>query len=255
MGEGPVNFVRRLINFNFYLSNKLDELLPARFRVDGNSDFRNTFVTKYLHAGMTLYDIGGGKRPFISSDIKEKLELSIVGIDISQDELRQAPPGIYDRQLSCDIALFNGAGDGDIAVCQAVLEHVRDNDGAFRGIASCLRSGGVACIFVPSQNALFARLNLMLPQGVKEFLLFHIYPSTRTTQGFPSFYDKCTPADFAKLAGKYDLEVLEVRHYYVSKYFSFFVPMYALWRIWFLLFYSLKGTQAAETFSIALRRR
>lgn len=250
-----MSWIRRFINFNVYLSNKLDELLPARFRLDGNADFQKTFVKKYLRAGATLYDVGGGKRPFISSDIKQQLNLHIVGIDISQDELSKAPPGVYDRRIPQDIALFHGAGDADIIVCQAVLEHVKDIEGAFRAIASCLRNGGVACIFVPSRNALFARLNIVLPHKIKEYLLFHIYPNTRMAQGFPSFYNKCTPADFARLAEENGLEVLEIKHYYVSKYFSFFVPLYALWRLWLLFFYFLRGPQAAETFSVALRKR
>lgn len=249
-----MNWVRRFISFNAYLSNKMDELLPARFRLDGNADFQKTFAHQYLRANSTVYDVGGGKQPFVTACIKRELNLQIVGIDISQDELDKAPTGVYDRKIAHDIARFQGEGEADVIICQAVLEHVEDIEGAFQAIASCLRSGGVACIFVPSRNALFARLNILLPQKIKEYLLFHIYPNTRTTQGFPSFYKECTPSDFAQLAVRNGLEVLEMKHYYVSKYFSFFTPLYALWRFWVLLFYLLKGPQAAETFSVAMRK-
>jgi 2-polyprenyl-6-hydroxyphenyl methylase/3-demethylubiquinone-9 3-methyltransferase len=250
-----MSLARSFINFNRKLSNLLDEALPGRFRIDGNADFKKTFVKKYLHPDATIYDVGGGKQPFVSGETKDQLNLHIVGIDISEDELLKAPPGAYDRRIAHDIALYQGRGDADILICQAVLEHVKDVEGAFRAIASCLNGNGVACIFVPSRNAVFARLNLMLPQKVKEFLLVSVYPTTRAGQGFPSFYNKCTPADFARLAQKNGLAVVEVRHYYVSKYFSFFVPLYALWRLWLLCFFFVKGTQAAETFSVALRKR
>jgi SAM-dependent methyltransferase len=250
-----VTWARRFIEANEALSERVDGLLPARFRIDGNADFRATFVGRYLGAGATVYDIGGGKRPFIGAGLKRQLNLRVTGIDISRDELARAPPGSYDREIAEDIARFRGEGDADVVICQALLEHVKDNDSAFRGIASCLRDGGVACLFAPSRNAVFARLNLLLPQALKERLLFSLYPGARGAQGFPSYYDQCTPADFTRLAEQNGLEILEARHYYVSKYFSFFVPLHVLWRLWILSFHFLRGSQAAETFSMALRKR
>jgi hypothetical protein len=40
----------------------------------------------------------------------------------------------------------------------------------------------------------------------------------------------------------------------MSAYFSFFFPMHVLWRIWLLLFRFFAGTQAAESFSLALKK-
>jgi hypothetical protein len=42
--------------------------------------------------------------------------------------------------------------------------------------------------------------------------------------------------------------------YYHSNYFAFLAPLYALWRAWTLAFYAFDKEQAAETFSLALRK-
>jgi SAM-dependent methyltransferase len=61
-------------------------------------------------------------------------------------------------------------------VCQALLEHVSDVNGAFESIASILRPGGQAVIFVRSRNAVFARINLVLPEKFKRWILFQVFP-------------------------------------------------------------------------------
>jgi 2-polyprenyl-6-hydroxyphenyl methylase/3-demethylubiquinone-9 3-methyltransferase len=249
-----MGLARTFIQYNRRLCDKLDRLLPEKFRVDGNTDFQRTFAPPYLKPDAVVYDVGGGKQPFVSEEQKRRLRLRIVGIDISREELERAPDGIYDRMIAEDIARFQGEGDADLVICQAVLEHVQDVDGAFRAMASSLRPGGTACVFVPSRNAVFARLNLLLPQAVKSYLLFTLFPGARAGQGFPSYYNQCTPDDFARLAREHDLEVTAAKHYYLSRYFTFFAPAHALWRAWGLSFFLLKGPQAAETFSIALRK-
>lgn len=176
-------------------------------------------------------------------------------MDIDQDELDRAPAGVYDRTICADIGRFAGAGDADLVICQALLEHVRNVDGAFAAMASILKPGGRALIFVPSRNALYARLNLLLPQAFKKRLLHAVYPKTRQGQGFPSFYDQCTPRDFRRLARKHGLSVEQESFHYISSYFSFFVPLYVLWRLWILGYRALAGEQAAETFCMALRKQ
>ena len=250
-----MGLARAFIQYNRQLCDRLDRVLPAPFRVDGNTDFQRTFAPSYLRADTTVYDVGGGKQPFVSPEEKQRLRLRIVGIDISREELDRAPAGAYDDVIAEDIARFRGAGDADLVICQAVLEHVKDVQGAFRAIASSLRPGGVACVFVPSRNAVFARLNLVLPQNVKNFLLFSVFPGARAAQGFPSFYNRCTPRDFERLAEENGLEVAAAKYYYLSRYFTFLAPVHALWRVWGLSFFLLKGPQAAETFSVALRKK
>lgn len=139
-------------------------------------------------------------------------------------------------------------------ICQAVLEHVHDVQSALVSISSILETGGFALIFVPSRNAIYARLNRILPDNLKRQLLYFIHPQTKEGQGFTSYYDRCTPMEFRKMAEKAGLRVSELRTYYVSTYFTFFFPIHLLWRIWIILLKTFAGEQAAETFALVLRK-
>lgn len=258
LGKGLVEIIKKLISQQTSLSRGFDKaFLPEKFLVDGNQDYLKNLLPRMLERlpqGQTVYDVGCGKNPAISAEIKRKLQAKVIGIDLSASELGRAPAGRLDDCIEADICDYRGRQDGDLLLCQAVLEHVPDVDAAFASMSSMLRKNGVAMIFVPSRNALFARLNIILPQRIKLFLLHGIYPASRRDQGFPSFYNRCTPSDFRLLAAKHGFTVEEVRTYYVSSYFGFFFPLYLFWRIWILLFEKINSEQAAETFYMKLRR-
>lgn len=248
-----MSLLRTFMNVNISLSKWFDrQFLPSSFVKDGNKDFIFEMAPSYLQQGMKIYDVGGGKQPFVDANKKDDLCLTVVGIDISQSELDRAPVGAYDETICADITNVHGGGDGDLVICQAVLEHVQDTEGAMRSIASLLKPGGKALIFVPSRNAVFARLNLLLPENIKRQILYGVYPNARAAQGFLSFYHRCTPDDFIEMAKQNGLAEVESRYYYISSYFSFLFPVYLVWRIWVVLFKFIAGHQAAETFSMVL---
>jgi 2-polyprenyl-6-hydroxyphenyl methylase/3-demethylubiquinone-9 3-methyltransferase len=237
-----------------WLSRKLDELLPADYRVDGNRDFLDSLVPKYLRQNMNIVDVGGGRTPYLTRKQKASLNAKVVGLDIDSQELSSAPDGTYDEVVCADITKYYGGQTADLVICQALLEHVQDVEKAFVAISSILRPGGRVLVFVPSRNAIFARLNLLLPQRTKRWLLHTIFPATRTHQGFVSYYDQCTPSAFKRLAKEQKLSLDEERYYYISSYFSFFFPFYLTWRLWIVLFRCIRREQAAETFSMVLRK-
>jgi SAM-dependent methyltransferase len=250
--------IRALINQQAALSKHFDEIfLPKRFLIDGNQDYLKRLLPENLAklpVHSTIYDVGCGKNPAISIDLKRRLQARVIGIDLSAKELLQSPSGAMDQCIEADICHYRGEGDGDLLLCQALLEHVSDVNQAFIAMSSILRQGGRALIFVPSRNAIFARLNMLLPQKAKLLLLHNIFPGTRRDQGFPCFYNRCTPRDFRLLAAQHGFEVEEIHPYYVSKYLSFFFPLYLFWRLWILLFEKINREQAAETFCMKLRR-
>jgi len=246
--------MRSFINSQIWLSRHFDKLFFEKFRLDGNRDFVKSLVPKYLKNNTTIFDVGGGKNPYLSVETKKNLNATVVGLDIDEKELKEAPSDGYDEIICANISEFRGTQNADMVICQAVLEHVVDVESAFIAISSILKPGGRALIFVPSRNALFARLNIMLPQNIKKAILHTIYPSTARSQGFPSYYNKCTPLEFKKLAMENSFSIVEERYYYVSSYFSFFFPAFMLWRLWVLLFYALCKENAAETFSLVLEK-
>src|SRR5690606_34022288 len=113
MGKA-IDLVQLLIHGQRRLCRSFDRLLPDRLKVDGNGDFENSVVPAYLAPGQIVYDIGGGKSPLLSHELKNRLGMRLVGIDISQHELDQAPEGIYDRTQCADICQYEGAGDADL---------------------------------------------------------------------------------------------------------------------------------------------
>lgn len=246
--------LRQFLDSQIRWSLGVERRLSPDLTIDGYVDFVERIVPEYLKPGQVVYDVGGGKRPYVSVEQKAALGLTIVGVDISQDELDRAPAGVYDRTICADVSRLRGDGDADLLICLAVLEHARDVRGAFDAIASCLKPGGRALIFVPSRNAVFARLNLMVPEALKRRLLYRIFPQSRGQQGFPSYYDRCTPRDFARLVAEAGLRLDEEKLYFVSSYFYALFPAYLLWRLAKQLIYVFDRRAAAETFTMVVRK-
>jgi len=212
-------------------------------------------IPRYLCENSIIYDIGGGKNPYMTADLKSNLEnCYVIGLDIDENELEAAPVGIYDRINAADVMVYEGNRDGDLAICLTLLEHVKDVEAGLRGIASCLKRQGFVCMFVPSRNALYARINRILPERVKRLILFALFPNTRELHGFPAYYDRCTPHEIKHIMQSLGFEVVEERQYYISSYFSFFFPLYLLWRLYLLLFYLISKEQAAETFGLVFKK-
>jgi len=247
--------IRNFINTNIGLSRAVDGVLPARLREDGNRHFRSHVLPHVLLPGSRVYDLGGGSRPCVDLADKQRLGLTIVGLDISAEELALAPAGVYDKTIAADLCSFVGDQEADLVVCQATLEHVPDTPGALRAIASCLKPGGIAVLFAPCRNAAFARLNLLLPQELKRKILFAIFPQkAEGHDGFRAYYDHCTPRDIERLAAANGLQVQERRLFWISSYFTAFTPLFVLWRFMQGLHYLVVREQAAETFWYVLVR-
>jgi 2-polyprenyl-3-methyl-5-hydroxy-6-metoxy-1,4-benzoquinol methylase len=247
--------LRKLIKFNIYISNKLDSLLPDSFIVDGYSDFTEEIVPLYLRENTKIYDVGGGKQPHLSLDSKNELNAEVIGIDIDAEELSLAPNGVYDETIAVDITRYQGRGDGDLVICKALLEHVMDTGKALQALASIAKKNGEILIFVPSGNAIFAKINLIIPESFKKKILFSLFPQTKKAQGFKAYYDRCTPRTMSKVCRNCDLDVLEFRPYFKSGYFSFFFPLHMVWRIWIILFRLIAGRNAAESFVMVLGKK
>jgi len=137
------NRLREAVRFLVRLSQAFERrFLPAAFAVDGNRDFVDGFYRSYLFPGATAVEVCGGKNPLISAAEKRELSLRVIGLDISEHELSAAPAGVYDRTICADITQYSGRACADVAICAALLEHVRDTDAALCAISSLLKPGG-----------------------------------------------------------------------------------------------------------------
>ncbi len=251
-----MNVLRSFLNANITLSNFLDSALPTRLREDGNKYFLSVILPMAIQKDIVIYDFGGGSQPCIDRQTKEQHNITLTGLDISAEELNGAPVGNYDHIIVADLCVFEGSEDADLVVGQALLEHVPDTPGTIKAIASTLKPGGRAFIFAPSRNAVFARLNLLLPESVKQKILFSLFPSkAEGHDGFEAYYDHCTPSQIEMLADKNGLEI-EKRHlFWISSYFKIFTPAFLIWRLWQGLSYLALGKDGAETFAFVLRKK
>src|SRR5689334_4555915 len=101
--------VRRFVDAQVSWSRRFDQFLPPEYSVDGNRDFLADFAPRRLRRGMRIYDVGGGKNPAIDREIKEALDLTVVGLDIDPRELERAPEGAYDETICVDLTQYAGA--------------------------------------------------------------------------------------------------------------------------------------------------
>ncbi len=246
---------RKFVKVNMALSNAFDRLLPTSFSVDGHTEFKERVLPDMFAEGQSVYDLGGGSRPYVTHQLKDRYALTLTGLDESEDELNRAPDGVYDAKIAEDLSVYNGRHDADLVICQSTLEHVRDVKGAVRGIASCLKPGARAAIFVPCRNAVYARINILLPEGLKRRILFALFPEkAHGHDGFEAHYDHCTPRTIEAL-GQENGMVVEQRYYFWSQpYFTPFAPAHAIWRIWNVLARTLIGREMCETFILIFRK-
>lgn len=248
-------FWRKFLKANYAVSCWIDSFLPGKLRQDGNAAFLRDVLPRALQADTTLYDLGGGSRPCVSRELKDRLGLRLVGLDVSGDEMAAAPAGTYDQTIVADLCTYTGRGNADSVICQATLEHVPDTVGAMRGLATCVRPGGAIYLFAPCRNAAFARINLILPERLKQILLFNLFPEkAKGHDGFRAYYDHCTPGQIEAIARSNGLEIEERRLFWTSSYFFILTPAYVLWRAWQGLAYIVIGKNAAESFVYVLRK-
>ena len=176
LAKGIARIGRRLVASQVALSRAFDRLLPESFRIDGSKDFKQRIVPSHLRSGLVVYDIGGGGRPCVDMETKRRLGLKLIGLDIDEEEFAKAPPGLYDHTIVADVTSCQEGDVADLVVCKSTLEHVSDTRAALAAMARLLRPGGTLLVFAPSRNALYARLNVLLPERLKRRLLSTFMP-------------------------------------------------------------------------------
>ncbi len=251
----PTNVLRLAIQSQTFLSGFVETRLSPSFRVDGVKAFHESISANHLKGHAVVCDVGGGKHPTIDPAKKLSLSLKVVGLDIDRHELANAPTGAYDDVICADICAYRGDENFDLVISNSVLEHVKSGADAMRGIASLLKPGGRAVLLVPCRKALYARVNVLLPERWKRRLLYAILPGAKTHCGFPAYYDHCTPGEMSRIAERVSLRTVEVKAFYHSPYYSFFFPLYLARLLWTSLHKWLAGDEAAENFILILEKQ
>ena len=104
-----------------------------------------------------------------------------------------------------------------------------------KNITSMVKDEGRIYIKMPCKHALFAKLNLILPNKITNKIMPYFFPSKKNLSGFPAFYDKATPIEIIKIFKKEGFLLEEYNYVKWSTYFTFLFPLYFVWRIITLL--------------------
>ncbi len=221
--------IRSFINLNMRISSLIEKL----FRFEKNDKLLLKKFFDLFDEYSVIADIGGGKKPAKKIIKKENITVaSYDGYDIDLKELKLAG-GQYDAIFEVDLTdssdpIFKKKYD--YIVCLNTLEHVQDSTMAIKNISKMLKKGGSLYFKLPCRHALFAKLNLVLPQNFKKKLLYFVFPH-KSGDGFEVYYDKSTPNQYRELLERCGLEIQEINFIKWSSYFSFLFPIYFLWRL------------------------
>jgi len=222
--------LRRFVASQIAACKAIDRRFFGSLTVDGNGEFCK-LVRQMVGPGSSIADIGGGKTPVFTAEETAVNRLRVTGIDIDPGELARAPAGTYSQVVVSAIEDCKGPPVHDFVLAQSVLEHVRDGKAAAAGISALAKPGASIVTFCPCKRAWFARLNRVLPESLKRAILFAVFPEKRERQGFPAYYDGCSPSEMTENMAAAGVSVTEIRYFYVSSYFMCFVPLYLLWRM------------------------
>ncbi|MCC6598983.1 MAG: methyltransferase domain-containing protein [Alphaproteobacteria bacterium] len=252
-----MSILRKFFKWQYALSMKFDRaFLDKTYTIYGTTDFHVSLIPDFVPAGAVVYDIGGGKCPHIFPALKEERKIRSIGVDIDEQELARAPQGGYDQTICADITKTTGPGYGDIVISRAVLEHVKDAKAALFNMAGFLKPGGLIIAYAPCRNAWFARLNMILPEGLKKRLINYFYTDAGLAEvmGFKAYYSHGTPAGIEAIAREAGLRIVEKRLYYMSNYFAFFTPFHVFWRLYQITMRALGTEQFCEGFAYVFEK-
>jgi SAM-dependent methyltransferase len=140
-----------------------------------------------------VLDLGGGRRCVYAKYVEPPGRVSLVAVDISEEELS------LNRDVSethvADVAagLPMATESVDLILSRALLEHVADVSTSIQHMARVLKPGHVALHLVPCRYSLFGTAARILPFGPTVRLLHRVMPWTRGQVEFPVYYDHCYP--------------------------------------------------------------
>lgn len=243
-----------MIEHNRRISRRIDAAARRLGRRDGNFLFVSETLPGLLHPGQRILDVGGGKNPGIAPEVKHSLSLTVDGLDVSEDELRRAPPNAYDKTFVSDVASAHLTEKYDLIFSCAVLEHVQGVKSAMATLASALKPGGTMAHFVPNAFAPFAVANKVLGVDRARRVLFSAFPAARHLQGFAAYYEDCWPSRFREICHENGLEVVSLVPHFCSGYAHFFWPLHGVDVTRQLLLMGAHATDLCEAFTIVARR-
>jgi SAM-dependent methyltransferase len=182
--------------------------VPPRYEEEWGTEFWG-FVDRALRPGVSILDIGAGRRPTILPHRRPE-GTHYVGMDISGDELAEAEPGSYDETVVADaqreIPELNGRFE--LIVAWQVLEHFEDLPRAAAQFYGYAKPGGWFVSCLSGRYAAFSVANRILPDALGSRLVASLMRRPVETV-FPAHYDHCDHSGLrSAFSGWDELEVI-----------------------------------------------
>jgi SAM-dependent methyltransferase len=180
---------------------------------------------------MAVLDVGGGRFPALTPEDRSP-GMRYAGMDISGDELKEAPAGAYDEVIEGDIATRMPGLESrfDLILSHQLLEHVRPLDAAIENMRTYLRPGGRLITRLSGGRALSALLNRAVPPGLAVFAL-RVLLGREPHTVFPAHYDKCSFDELNRIMSSWSRVEMECQ-YLGADYFRFFLPLQSLYLLY-----------------------
>jgi len=179
--------------------------------IDGNIVFYSR-VNALLNPSSIFLDIGCGRGSHSDDHIPWRKELRIfkgkckkvIGIDVA--ESGRENPFIDEFHLLKGEHWPLADNSVDIAVCDAVIEHLENPDSFFSECRRVVRSGGYLCIRTGNLLSYGGMLSWIMPAGLQQIILKKVQDKRRDEDVFPTLYRCNTIRQLRKMLSKYSFD-------------------------------------------------
>ncbi len=252
----------KFFDFNKKISKSYSEILYKNFKIPDNFGPDNAWnnykslLTKELEEirskknpkeKICVLEIGAGKFSSLTDELKNKYDVKLTGLDISEEELRNNTLNdsciIYDAtDANYKEELKDFRQKFDLVLSKMFLEHINKPEITHKLICYCLKPNGIAVHFYPALFEPAFVFNKLVPERLTGRIIRALSSQRDAIGVFPAYYKNCRAfnnnlINFYKTCG-FSLKTETV--HYSTDYFSFLFPLNALYLPIFLLFSRLK---------------
>jgi hypothetical protein len=156
----------------------------------------------------SILEVGGIDRPLLSKSATYKY----IGLDI---ETKPNCGLKYDQFLVQSIELDMPPDiQANMVISTTLLEHVRDNDAAFRVMFNVLASGGCMHHYVPSKWHPYSICLRMVGPNIQKRLIPILRSHAADVTGYEAFFHRCSIREMKRLAQDSGFENIRVKPFY-----------------------------------------
>jgi SAM-dependent methyltransferase len=248
------NVFTTLMLKNKALCAAIEQYLPQAS--DYKKEYADT-IACYMNAlqpPAIVVDAGGGQKCDFARYREIGSGVRIIAVDVSEDELENN----YDVDERCvaDVTedLPFKTGEVDMVVSYSLFEHLRNSEAFVINSSRVLKPGGYFIHLFASKFAPFAIANQLLPAELSKSLLKILKPESSDI-GFDAYYDRTYASAIKQLLIRHGFEVISLRtHYYQSRYWDFFTPLFVLSVLYELVVYRIDAENLAAHVLVVARK-